>query len=317
MPRRTPSSAARRRAQPADGSAHRPCEAGSPRSRTGRRAVRRPPARSAPPRGPAPPSPAPRPRSPPPRSGSRDPTPRASRHRWRPPPSRRRASRRPARVSVRPRCPRSRTPPARRWSPPAAPAASAAGGCPRPRSGPHRSAPRSSRGSRRRSRRSACRPAPTVPTASSSLVARCVPWTQVYSHLHLHTLSRVSVLAPPEDVASPEGADAPPPPPRPPSTLERLRVPPLTDRLAGWLVTLAVTAIAFVLRRRASRSPERADLRRDLLRQGRVLAAAVRLRALLARRRQRQDPGRQPGRDEQRLVVHRAPPARQVADRGR
>ena len=58
----------------------------------------------------------------------------------------------------------------------------------------------------------------------------------------------MSVLAPPEDVASPEGADAPPPPPRPPSTLERLRVPPLTDRLAGWLVTIAVTAIAFVLR---------------------------------------------------------------------
>ena len=64
----------------------------------------------------------------------------------------------------------------------------------------------------------------------------------------LHTLSRVSVLAPPEDVASPEGADAPPPPPRPLSTLERLRVPPLTDRLVGWLVTIAVTAIAFVLR---------------------------------------------------------------------
>lgn len=58
----------------------------------------------------------------------------------------------------------------------------------------------------------------------------------------------MSVLAPPEDVASPEGADAPPPPPRPPSTLERLRVPPLTDRLTGWLVTLAVTAIAFALR---------------------------------------------------------------------
>ncbi len=58
----------------------------------------------------------------------------------------------------------------------------------------------------------------------------------------------MSVLAPPEDVASPEGADAPPPPPRPPSTLERLRVPPLTDRLAGWLVTIAVTAIAFALR---------------------------------------------------------------------
>jgi dolichyl-phosphate-mannose-protein mannosyltransferase len=55
----------------------------------------------------------------------------------------------------------------------------------------------------------------------------------------------VSVLAPP-DVASPEGADAPPPPQ--PTTLERLRVPPLTDRLAGWLVTIAVTAIAFALR---------------------------------------------------------------------
>ncbi|HYI52809.1 MAG TPA: dolichyl-phosphate-mannose--protein mannosyltransferase, partial [Microlunatus sp.] len=55
----------------------------------------------------------------------------------------------------------------------------------------------------------------------------------------------MSVLAPP-DVASPEGADAPPPPQ--PTTLERLRVPPLTDRLAGWLVTIAVTAIAFALR---------------------------------------------------------------------
>ncbi len=61
------------------------------------------------------------------------------------------------------------------------------------------------------------------------------------------TLPRVSVLAPPEDVASPEGSDAPPPP-RTPTTVERLRVPPLTDRWAGWLVTLAVTAIAFALR---------------------------------------------------------------------
>jgi dolichyl-phosphate-mannose-protein mannosyltransferase len=65
---------------------------------------------------------------------------------------------------------------------------------------------------------------------------------------HLHTLSPVSVLAPPEDVASPEGSDAPAPTPRPLSTIERLRVPPLTDRLAGWLVTIAVTTIAFVLR---------------------------------------------------------------------
>jgi dolichyl-phosphate-mannose--protein O-mannosyl transferase len=40
--------------------------------------------------------------------------------------------------------------------------------------------------------------------------------------------------------------------PRPPapdsSTLDRLRVPPLTDRLTGWLVTLSITAIAFAIR---------------------------------------------------------------------
>ncbi|HEU5483314.1 MAG TPA: phospholipid carrier-dependent glycosyltransferase, partial [Microlunatus sp.] len=59
----------------------------------------------------------------------------------------------------------------------------------------------------------------------------------------------MSVLAPPEDVASPGGPDAAPPSSPPsPTTIERLRVPPMTDRLAGWLVTLAVTAIAFVLR---------------------------------------------------------------------
>jgi dolichyl-phosphate-mannose--protein O-mannosyl transferase len=57
------------------------------------------------------------------------------------------------------------------------------------------------------------------------------------------------VLAPPEDVASPEGPDdAPPPPPAPPATVDLLRVPPMTDRLLGWLVTIAVTAFAFVLR---------------------------------------------------------------------
>jgi dolichyl-phosphate-mannose-protein mannosyltransferase len=33
-----------------------------------------------------------------------------------------------------------------------------------------------------------------------------------------------------------------------PTTVERLRVAPLTDRLNGWLVTLAITVIAFVLR---------------------------------------------------------------------
>jgi dolichyl-phosphate-mannose-protein mannosyltransferase len=40
--------------------------------------------------------------------------------------------------------------------------------------------------------------------------------------------------------------------PRPPapdaSTLDRLRVPTLTDRLTGWLVTLSITAIAFAIR---------------------------------------------------------------------
>ena len=40
-----------------------------------------------------------------------------------------------------------------------------------------------------------------------------------------------------------------PPPPAPDaSTLDRLRVPPLTDRLTGWLVTLSITAIAFAIR---------------------------------------------------------------------
>ena len=57
----------------------------------------------------------------------------------------------------------------------------------------------------------------------------------------------MSVLAPPEDVASPAGAAAPPAPPEK-TTIERLRVPPMADRLTGWLVTIAVTAIAFVLR---------------------------------------------------------------------
>ena len=37
-------------------------------------------------------------------------------------------------------------------------------------------------------------------------------------------------------------------PPRPLSTVERLRVPMPTDRLVGWLVTLLITAIAFVTR---------------------------------------------------------------------
>ncbi len=32
------------------------------------------------------------------------------------------------------------------------------------------------------------------------------------------------------------------------STLDRLRVPPMTDRLTGWLVTVTITAIAFVIR---------------------------------------------------------------------
>jgi dolichyl-phosphate-mannose-protein mannosyltransferase len=35
---------------------------------------------------------------------------------------------------------------------------------------------------------------------------------------------------------------------RPPSTIDRLRVPPMTDRLFGWLVTLMITAIAFGIR---------------------------------------------------------------------
>ena len=33
-----------------------------------------------------------------------------------------------------------------------------------------------------------------------------------------------------------------------PTTVERLRVPPMTDRLVGWLVTLVITAIAFAIR---------------------------------------------------------------------
>ena len=48
-PRRTPSCAARRPARASSRGARRPCAAGSLRSRTGRRAARRPPARRAPP----------------------------------------------------------------------------------------------------------------------------------------------------------------------------------------------------------------------------------------------------------------------------
>ncbi|HEY5847056.1 MAG TPA: phospholipid carrier-dependent glycosyltransferase [Microlunatus sp.] len=33
-----------------------------------------------------------------------------------------------------------------------------------------------------------------------------------------------------------------------PTTVERLRVPPMTDRLVGWLVTVVITAIAFAIR---------------------------------------------------------------------
>ena len=85
----------------------------------------------------------------------------------------------------------------------------------------------------------------TVPASVAHCGSR---WHRGSPTTVLHTLSTRECARPAEDVASPEGADAPPAPPPPPTTLERLRVPPLTDRLAGWLVTLAVTAIAFVLR---------------------------------------------------------------------
>ena len=37
-------------------------------------------------------------------------------------------------------------------------------------------------------------------------------------------------------------------PPSPPSTIERLRVAMPTDRVNGWIVTLIIAAIAFVIR---------------------------------------------------------------------
>ena len=49
-------------------------------------------------------------------------------------------------------------------------------------------------------------------------------------------------------------ADPPAPallaPPAPPvtTTVQRLRVEPLSDRLTGWVVTLGITAVAFALR---------------------------------------------------------------------
>lgn len=47
---------------------------------------------------------------------------------------------------------------------------------------------------------------------------------------------------------SPPAGPIPSPVPGPARTIDRLRVPPLTDRLTGWLVTGLITAIAFVIR---------------------------------------------------------------------
>ena len=51
-----------------------------------------------------------------------------------------------------------------------------------------------------------------------------------------------------EEVGPVEVAAPPPPNPRPPTTVERLRVAMPADRITGWIVTLAITAVAFVLR---------------------------------------------------------------------
>ena len=51
-----------------------------------------------------------------------------------------------------------------------------------------------------------------------------------------------------EEVGPVEVAVPPPPNPRPPTTVERLRVAMPADRITGWIVTLAITAVAFVLR---------------------------------------------------------------------
>ena len=51
-----------------------------------------------------------------------------------------------------------------------------------------------------------------------------------------------------EPVRPLQTAMPPPPAPRPPTTVERLRVAMPTDRLTGWVVTLLITAAAFVLR---------------------------------------------------------------------
>ena len=51
-----------------------------------------------------------------------------------------------------------------------------------------------------------------------------------------------------EQVEPPEAAVPPPPDPRPPTTVERLRVAMPADRVTGWVVTLLITATAFVLR---------------------------------------------------------------------
>ena len=51
-----------------------------------------------------------------------------------------------------------------------------------------------------------------------------------------------------EDVGPPEAAVAHAPSLGPPTTVERLRVAMPTDRITGWLVTLLITATAFILR---------------------------------------------------------------------
>ena len=66
----------------------------------------------------------------------------------------------------------------------------------------------------------------------------------------------------------------------------------------------------------SSGTPKVVRVRRDLLRQGRVVAAALRLRPRLRRRRQREDPRRQDdGSVDRRPVDDRPPRGRQVADR--
>ena len=202
-----------------------------------------------------------------------------------------------------PRCPRSRTRSGLWWRCRAAPAAGAAAGCPRPRSGRRRPAPRRSRGE-----------ASADVTDGRRRQHQRRPLGRFAHRLslpdHLDRTSPDPAGAPPAHLLWP--GDAPGPrgrtrtpwtplgrrsgrhhPAAPPvpaeTTVQRLRVPMPADRITGWVVTLLITGIAVRHAGGQSGLPQQAGLRRDLLRQGRVRAAEVRLRAQLAEQRQRQD----------------------------